>query len=135
MREQNGAGDTDAAQRQLRADIAGFEAELEEADRVILTAQRVHDEAEEAHELNVVGMVRQREQEHKLHVELQREIEDWLREQDELENSEQQRDILANQRVHMEKIIQRAQAAKEAAKRHDQSLLDELADRLRDWDD
>ena len=135
IREQDGAGNSDSARQQLRADIAGFEAELEEADRVILTAQRVHDEAEEAHELNVVGMVRQREQEHKLHVELQREIEDWLREQDELENSEQQRDILANQRVHMEKIIQRAQAAKEAAKRHDQSLLDELADRLRDWDD
>ena len=135
VREQNGAGDTDAAQRQLRADIAGFEAELEEADRVILAAQRVRDEAEEAHELNVAGMVHQREQEHKLHIELQREIEDWLREQDELENSEQQRHILANQRVHMERIIRRAQAAKEAAKRHDQSLLDELADRLRDWDD
>ena len=40
--------------------------------------------------------------------------------------------MFANQKTHLERIKQRAQLARTAAKAHDQSLIEELAARLRD---
>ena len=43
-----------------------------------------------------------------------------------------QTESLASQRAHIERVRRRAQQAREAAKAHDQALLEELAARLKD---
>ena len=62
---------------------------------------------------------------------LKREIDEWLSEQDTVENSDSQRGILANQRAHLDRIKLRAQAVRAAAKAHDQALINELSDKLK----
>ena len=60
------------------------------------------------------------------------EIAGWLAEQKALETSNLQQQILSNQKVHLQRIKERAQSAREAAKHHDQSLIEELASPLGD---
>ena len=60
------------------------------------------------------------------------EIAGWLDAQEAYESSDLQQQILANQKAHLERIKERAQSAREAAKQHDQTLIDELANRLRE---
>ena len=48
------------------------------------------------------------------------------------DSDEVQQQILANQKAHLERIKMRAQQARKAAKQHDQSLIDELANQLKD---
>ncbi len=76
---------------------------------------------------------------HQVHVEqaradLKHELDAWISEQSDLENSAEQREVLANQKAHIERIKQRAEAARKAAKDHDQSLIDELAEHLQGSD-
>ena len=63
------------------------------------------------------------------------ELDDWMKEQEDAEGSDVQQSILANQKAHMERIKKRAVTAREAAKAHDQTLINELAEHLDDRDD
>ena len=69
--------------------------------------------------------------EERVRADLKSELNEWLEEQNAVENSDAQRGILANQRAHLDRIKQRAQAVRAAAKAHDQALINELADKLR----
>ena len=60
------------------------------------------------------------------------EIAGWPAEQEAHETSDLQQQILFNQKVHLQRIKERAQSAREAAKHHDQSLIEELASHLGD---
>jgi len=66
---------------------------------------------------------------------LRGELDDWLKEQSEIENSDAQRGILANQTAHIERIRKRAYAARDAAKAHDHDLVNEHAAKLRHGDE
>ncbi|MCC7410181.1 MAG: cyclic nucleotide-binding domain-containing protein [Gammaproteobacteria bacterium] len=119
--------DTVAAD-ELRASIQAIEAEVSHADaelRAAHAAQAANEMAMEEHLAAAEEMLR--------HVEV--EIADWQREQHEFESSAAQQEILAGQRAYMERIKLRAQDARRRAKEHDQSLLDEIAARLRHPDE
>ena len=73
--------------------------------------------------------------EDQVRTQLKSELEEWVREQSDFENSDVQQSILANQKAHVERLKQRAAAARAAAKAHDRALIDELAERLRGDDE
>ncbi|MDP3219876.1 MAG: hypothetical protein Q8S73_37600 [Deltaproteobacteria bacterium] len=62
----------------------------------------------------------------------EQEVEVWLREQETQHAVPAQTQMLANQKAHLDRIKKRAQKARDAAKAHDQALIQELASRLRD---
>ena len=101
---------------QAAADVARIEAARIDAQAAAV-ASAGDLAAHEVHEVQI------REQ-------LSTELDDWMKEQDNVENSDIQQSILSNQKAHMDRIKQRAREARDAAKAHDQSLIDELAQTL-----
>ncbi len=123
----------DAAEAQkLAEDIAVLEAEAREARETAEAAEEAQRKAQAAADANREFMEQNRTEENKSRNRFEEEIAAWLEEQETHETSEMQQQILANQRAHLERIKLRAQSAREAAKLHDQSLIDELATRLRE---
>ena len=92
---------------------------------------RVHADAQAAADASAADLVAHKAHEVETRDSLERELKEWVDEQDEVENSPQQRELLANQRAHIERIRQRAEAARDATKKRNQDLLDELAAHLR----
>lgn len=123
----------DAAEAaQLAEDIAVLEAEAREARETAAAAEEAQRKAQAAADANREFMEQNRNEESESRDRFEEEIAAWLEEQETHETSEMQQQILANQRAHLERIKLRAQSAREAAKLHDQSLIDELANRLRE---
>ncbi len=123
----------DAAEaQQLADDIAVLEAEAREARETAEAAEEAQRKAQAAADANREFMEQNRSEESKSRNRFEEEIAAWLEEQETHESSDMQQQILANQRAHLERIKLRAQSAREAAKLHDQSLIDELATRLRE---
>lgn len=61
---------------------------------------------------------------------LRRELDDWVDEQESVQESTLQREILSRQKEMVERIRARAAAAKAQANNHTKSLLDEIEDQL-----
>ena len=116
----------------LDQDIAAKLAEIDKADVEAEAAERAHTEAQAARQANEEELARRQREEDGLEVRFEQEVADWIDEQDTLESSDVQQQILANQREHMERIKRRAEAARQTAQQHDQSLLDQLEARLDD---
>jgi len=117
-----------AAERaELTRSIEAIEAEMSHAAAEFEAARA-------AQVANAAELRRNHAAEDNLHQRLEQEVAQWLRDQDELLNSDEQREILASQQAYMERIKKRAEQARQRAKQHDQSLLDEIAARLRDPD-
>lgn len=134
LERETAAGDTQL-KAQLRSGIASYQAELERANRDLDEAEHAAQLAQVAQAANSENLARQRGEEESLLAEIQRDVEKWLSEQETMENSEAHQEVLAYQREQSERIRLRAEAARQAAKEHDQRLLDELASRLDDLDD
>ena len=95
-------------------------------------AEEAQRKAEAAASANREFMEQNQNAENESRDRFEEEIAGWLEEQEAYESSDLQQQILANQKAHLERIKERAQSAREAAKHHDQSLIDELANRLRE---
>lgn len=117
---------------QLAKDIAALEEEAREARETAEAAEEAQRKVQAAADANREFMQQNENEENESRNRFEDEIEGWLEEQEAHESSELQQQILANQKAHLERIKLRAQSAREAAKRHDQSLIDELANRLRE---
>ena len=117
---------------QLASEIVAVTAELTDARAKYAVADQAHRNLEKAALTNQYHLDEQRDEETHAHKHFEQEIEDWLREQDKALNSDLQQQILANQRSHLERIKKRAQTARQAAKAHDQQLIEELANKLRE---
>lgn len=104
-----------------RASAAGRELEQAiVAETAIVTAAEEHeDELERTY--TTAAEINQR---------LNRELEDWIGEQEALEHSRVQRDILARQKEMLERIRSRAAAAKAEQQAHNESLLAEVSQQL-----
>ncbi|MGR8920113.1 MAG: cyclic nucleotide-binding domain-containing protein [Gammaproteobacteria bacterium] len=128
------AADTSAVQS-MQADLEALQAEADMAAREVARTERARADAQAAAVASDGDLAAHKVHEEQARVDLETELNDWVREQAELENSDTQREILANQKAHLERIKQRAKSAREAAKAHDQSLIDELADQFRNIGD
>ncbi len=90
------------------------------AETAIVTAAEEHeDELERTY--TTAAEINQR---------LNRELEDWIGEQEALEHSRVQREILARQKEMLERIRSRAAAAKAEQLAHNESLLAEVSQQL-----
>jgi hypothetical protein len=117
---------------QLATELASLEAQASAARETAAAAEEAQRKVQAAADANREFMEQNQTEETESRGRFEDEIAGWLEEQEAFETSELQQQILANQKAHLERIKQRAQSAREAAKVHDQSLIDELANRLRE---
>ena len=135
LKAQRSQADPDSTlANKIVVDIAELEAEVNAARAEATAAAAVEREVQAAAEANTEHLIQQRKEETESRGRFEDDIESWLSEQSELESSDVQQQILANQKAHLERIKKRATQAKEAAKQHDQSLIDELSSQLKDDD-
>ncbi|MEQ8231914.1 MAG: cyclic nucleotide-binding domain-containing protein [Gammaproteobacteria bacterium] len=112
-------------------DLRALEEQADEVARHLADTERARADAQAAAIASEGDLAAHRVHEEQVRGSLKDELDEWLREQSALEESDVQQSILANQKAHLERIRKRAAAAREAAKAHDQALIDELANRLR----
>jgi len=117
---------------QLATELASLEAQASAARETAAAAEEAQRKVQAAADANREFMEQNQNEETESRGRFEDEISGWLEEQEAFETSELQQQILANQKAHLERIKHRAQSAREAAKVHDQSLIDELANRLRE---
>ena len=115
----------------IRDNIVAVEQQLADARQQLEDAEQAQKAANKAIKDHDVDIKRHHADEVAQRARFETEIQDWLHEQEAEQNTDAQRHLLANQRAHLERIKQRAQAAREAAKQHDQALVEELAARLK----
>lgn len=121
---------TAASSEKWRDEVRQAEHNISEVSSHVLVAREAEATIAAAIEINQAELARQQRAEQELRLEIQQEVDTWLKEQEDLENSDTQRLILANQRENMERIKRSAVAARRVAQEHDQQLLDDLAKRL-----
>ncbi len=126
--------ETDATEATRREEIAVKLAELEDADVEAKAAQRAHNQAEAAHEAIAGNLERHEHEEAEIEARFERDVSEWVAEQAAVESSDAQQRILANQREHMQRIMQRAKQAHLTAEINDQNMVDEVAKSLKDRD-
>ena len=113
------------------ADLRELEAQAQHLAMQIAASDRAQANAQAAAVTSAGDLAAHRVHEERARAEFKDELEEWLREQDAVENSDAQRGILATQRAHLDRIKLRARAVRAAAQAHDQTLINELADKLR----
>ncbi|MEX2482845.1 MAG: cyclic nucleotide-binding domain-containing protein [Gammaproteobacteria bacterium] len=119
----------------IARDLQSLEQQASAAARHLADTERARADAQAAAVASAGDLAAHDVHEGQVRSALEEELEEWLKEQSDLEGSDAQRDVLANQKAHLERIKKRASEARAAAKAHDQALLDELANRLRDPDE
>ena len=138
--EQQRAIETEIADRQRTAtnsdaaavsDLLALQAQAHSLAEQIAANDRAQADTQAAAVTSAGDLAAHRIHEVQVRADLKREIDEWLSEQDTVENSDSQRGILANQRAHLDRIKLRAQAVRAAAKAHDQALINELSDKLK----
>ena len=118
-----GKTDTTIVDIEERAAAADLELEqaIEAESAVATAAKNNEDELERtydtADEINVL---------------LKRELTDWVDEQEKMQESTLQREVLSKQKEMVERIKARAAAAAADSVTHDKSLLDEIEEQLKD---
>ncbi|MSR13380.1 MAG: cyclic nucleotide-binding domain-containing protein [Gammaproteobacteria bacterium] len=116
---------------QLTADVAAIEAEVGAARANAAEEEAAHRRVLVAASINEASLEQHRQEEGAIRSRFEQEITSWLSEQDEIKNSQLSRQVFANQRAHLDRIKQRAQAARTSAKAHDQALIEDLAAHLK----
>ena len=127
------ASSADSEQKRAH-DLELLEAQASEAARMVADMERARADAQAAAVALAGDLAAHKVHEGQVRTALEVELEEWMKEQTELEGNDHQRSMLANQKAHLDRIKQRAAHARVAAKAHDQALLDELAKRLREPD-
>ena len=126
-RQRTGVGNDGAGEPDLRA----LQTQAQYLAEQIAASDRAQADVQAAAVASAGDLAAHRVHEERVRACLKQEIDEWLHEQDTVDNSDSQRGILANQRAHLDRIKQRAQAVRAAAKAHDQALINELADKLK----
>ncbi len=115
---------------QLRADIEALRARATVASRDLTDAIALAAATNERQRANADRLERTLSSETELNHLLRRELDDWVGEQERIQNSTAQRADLARRMAHTSRIRERAAAAKQAAESTTFSLLDEIASKL-----
>ncbi len=111
-------------------DLSRLRDEAEDAAAIAAGAERKRAEIEAASAISDDQLATHTAREEQSRDGLQHELDDWISNQIEIENSDTQRQVLANQKEILERIKERAKHAKDKVKANDQSLINELAARL-----
>ena len=116
-------------------DLNALEDQARQAADHVAKVERTRADAQAASVASIGDLAVHKVRQQQVREDLRGELDDWLKEQSEIENSDAQRGILANQKAHIERIRKRAHAARDAAKAHDHDLVNELAAKLRQRDE
>ncbi|RKZ37953.1 MAG: hypothetical protein DRQ37_00600 [Gammaproteobacteria bacterium] len=118
------------AQKQLKAELKETEAEVTQADTRVHEAEDAHREAEAAQEANKEEMTRKQAEIDRMRAQLEAEMNDWVSEQDALEDSTTRRQIRVEEAEVMARVRAKAEEAKRNAQAANVSMLDDIADQL-----
>ncbi len=119
---------------ELNARMEAIDVEVNDALQQLHVAEAAHDAAQAARQANEGEMARQRGAEEELRRQLEREAQEWRKEQDAQEHESQSRDLLLG-KDQMARIRARAAQAKREAQDHAQSLLGDVAAQLEAGED
>lgn len=132
-------GEGSAAMRvieaKIKAELEAIQAREEEAAQQLHQAEEAQLHIEEQQKLNVEEIERVKEVGEQMSEQLHAELDDWLSEQEKLQETTFEREKLKEQIEISERIKNRAAAARAESSAHDQALLDELAEFMDSDDD
>ncbi|MCI0401273.1 MAG: cyclic nucleotide-binding domain-containing protein [Gammaproteobacteria bacterium] len=120
-----------AAEKRLRAKIHARQAEASEASKQLEAAQRIQKQAETARRASEEQLIRQRKYQEQLRKQLEKEVEDWRMEYEKMEAKQFPPEILERQRAHMQRIKEKAEAARKRAELAVKTLLRDITMQLR----
>lgn len=113
-------------------EIIEIEQRAAAADRDLEKARETEDAVARAAKDNEDELERTYDTATEINMLLQRELNEWVDEQDKMQESTLQREILSRQKEMVERIKARAAQAAAQQSDHDKSLLDEIAEQLGD---
>jgi len=117
----------DARGVELRAEIDAIEARAAEASRQLHQAQATHAQVEAAQRENEQRLERTHRNRDKLDEALAAELQEWISEQERLQDSTPEQEKLEQQAQFAERIRRSTVRARSESAVHDQSLLDDIA--------
>lgn len=115
---------------ELRAEIAALQARAASATRDITAAIEAAAVTADRQRENAARLERTYSSDTELSAKLRQELDDWVVEQERIQNSTAQRAELQRRMAMTARIRERATAAKRAAEQQEFSLLDEIASKL-----
>ncbi|MFT4582737.1 MAG: CRP-like cAMP-binding protein [Gammaproteobacteria bacterium] len=120
----------DATEASLREEILAIEARAHAATERLRNAQAIEHDAESKQRENEMRLEKTYGTENKINLLLQKELDDWVEEQERSQASAGRRDEIEKQLQQTIRIKERAIQAQRDDAEHDNSLLDEIAERL-----
>lgn len=126
--EKQAADDDEEAK--LRREIAAIEQRAKEANLKLKAAIEVENAAESKQREHEENLEKTYSTHAEMNILLQNELDEWVNEQEKLQESTAQQNALANQRKIIERIKSQSVQAKQSTKQHDRALLDEIASQL-----
>lgn len=121
---------SDAAKIQLRNELEAVEQRAAAAARQLREAIAVESHVEVAQRENEQRLELTYSSNNEVNLLVQKELDEWVGEQERLQSSTAQRELLAKQRAQTERIRLRAAQAKQESEQQTFSLLDEIASQL-----
>ena len=121
---------TDDEEAKLRREIETIEQRAKEASAKLRQAIAVENEAESRQRQHEENLEKTYNTHAEMNILLQSELDEWVNEQEKLQESTAQKNAAAKQREIIERIKAQSVKAKQSSKQHDRALLDEIASQL-----
>lgn len=116
------------AAMKLRAEIEAIDVEAAAAAQRVREATLAQEQLQERQVSNEQQLKHTFDQQEQLRKQLEQELDEWITEQERKQSSTAGREVTANLQVQSDRIKNKADQAKRQAQSHDESLLEELAD-------
>ena len=120
----------DDEEARLRQEIAAIEQQAKEANAKLRDAIAIENSAESRQRQHEESLEKTYSTHAEMNILLQSELDNWVAEQERLQESTAQRNAAAKQRQIIERIKAQAVEAKRSENQHDKDLLDEIASQL-----
>ncbi|MEM7540916.1 MAG: cyclic nucleotide-binding domain-containing protein [Pseudomonadota bacterium] len=114
------------------AELSTLEDQARDADDILEKATEVAEAATNALEENDVELERAKEEMSEINLQMQQELDEWVNEQEAIQETTDQRGALLRQKEIMDRIKARAAESALQTEEHNKSLLDEIAGQLDD---
>ncbi|MEM7468062.1 MAG: cyclic nucleotide-binding domain-containing protein [Pseudomonadota bacterium] len=122
--------ETDQEEERLRQEIANIEQRAIEASAQLQKAIAVETEAEDRQRAHEESLEKTYNTRSEMNILLQSELDDWVAEQERLQESTAQKYAAAKQQKIIERIKAQAVKSRQQEVQHDRALLDEIASQL-----
>jgi len=114
----------------LRREIEMIEQRAKQANAKLKAAIAIETAAESKQREHEQNLEKTYNTHNEMNILLQNELDEWVTEQEKLQESTAQQNALAQQRKIIERIKSQSVQAKQSSKQHDNALLDEIASQL-----